>query len=101
MCECFQIGGPFISEDPNCPIHGVDRQREEEDNQDRWDKEFVPAFELLELINKIVHAKMVADTAKVNQLVREAAILHCNRSEDNDLDFAEEKIRQMVLFFAR
>lgn len=22
MCECFQIGGPFIAEDPDCPIHG-------------------------------------------------------------------------------
>lgn len=21
-CECYQIGGPFISEDPNCPLHG-------------------------------------------------------------------------------
>ena len=21
-CECYQIGGPFIAEDPNCPIHG-------------------------------------------------------------------------------
>ena len=22
MCECFKIGGPFIAEDPDCPIHG-------------------------------------------------------------------------------
>ena len=22
MCECYQIGGPWIAEDPNCPIHG-------------------------------------------------------------------------------
>ena len=21
-CECFQIGGPFIAEDPDCPAHG-------------------------------------------------------------------------------
>lgn len=21
--ECFVIGGPFISEDPDCPVHGV------------------------------------------------------------------------------
>lgn len=30
MCECFQVGGPFISEDPDCPIHGADRV--EQDN---------------------------------------------------------------------
>jgi len=22
-CECNQIGGPFIAEDPDCPAHGV------------------------------------------------------------------------------
>lgn len=22
MCECYQIGGPWIAEDPDCPIHG-------------------------------------------------------------------------------
>ena len=34
MCECYQIGGPFIAEDPDCPLHGTDaqRQREEYDN---------------------------------------------------------------------
>lgn len=23
-CECFVIGGPFIAEDPDCEVHGVD-----------------------------------------------------------------------------
>ena len=22
MCECYQIGGPWIAEDPSCPVHG-------------------------------------------------------------------------------
>lgn len=22
MCQCYQIGGPFIAEDPDCPVHG-------------------------------------------------------------------------------
>lgn len=22
MCECYQVGGRFIAEDPECPIHG-------------------------------------------------------------------------------
>lgn len=22
MCECYKIGGPFIAEDPDCPVHG-------------------------------------------------------------------------------
>lgn len=22
MCECYQIGGPWIAEDPDCPTHG-------------------------------------------------------------------------------
>jgi len=28
-CQCYQIGGPFIAEDPNCPAHGLDAQRAE------------------------------------------------------------------------
>lgn len=29
MCECFQVGGRFIAEDPDCPKHGVLAQHEE------------------------------------------------------------------------
>lgn len=28
MCQCFQIGGPFIAEDPDCPVHGQSAQAE-------------------------------------------------------------------------
>lgn len=28
-CECYQIGGPWITYDPSCPAHGDDAQREE------------------------------------------------------------------------
>lgn len=23
MCQCYQIDGPFIAEDPDCPLHGA------------------------------------------------------------------------------
>ncbi len=26
--QCYLIGGPWIAEDPSCPIHGVDAQNE-------------------------------------------------------------------------
>ena len=25
MCDCYRIDGPFISEDPDCPLHGRER----------------------------------------------------------------------------
>jgi hypothetical protein len=28
-CDCYKIGGPFIAEDPNCPVHGREAQAEE------------------------------------------------------------------------
>lgn len=28
-CQCYQIGGPFISEDPDCLVHGADARRRE------------------------------------------------------------------------
>ena len=30
MCECYKVGGPFIAEDPDCPIHGREAQQREE-----------------------------------------------------------------------
>jgi len=29
--ECYQVGGPWIAENPACPIHGHDRQRRDRD----------------------------------------------------------------------
>lgn len=26
MCQCYVPGGPFIEEDPDCPIHGSEAQ---------------------------------------------------------------------------
>jgi len=31
MCECYMIGGPWVAEDPNCPVHGHAAQREREE----------------------------------------------------------------------
>jgi hypothetical protein len=31
QCECYKIGGPFIAEDPNCPKHGTEAQRDAEE----------------------------------------------------------------------
>jgi hypothetical protein len=31
MCQCYQIGGPFIAEDPDCEVHGREAQRAAED----------------------------------------------------------------------
>lgn len=30
MCECYQIGGPWIAEDPACPLHGEQSRGREE-----------------------------------------------------------------------
>jgi hypothetical protein len=27
-CQCYHIGGPFIAEDPDCPVHGREAQQE-------------------------------------------------------------------------
>ncbi len=29
--ECYRVGGPWIAEDPNCPIHGWAAQRRSDD----------------------------------------------------------------------
>jgi len=38
--RCYEPGGPWIQEDPNCPIHGYEAQRaEREREQERRDQE--------------------------------------------------------------
>lgn len=32
-CDCYTIGGPFIAEDPDCPEHGWEAQKERERNE--------------------------------------------------------------------
>jgi hypothetical protein len=34
MCECYKIGGPWISFDPECPAHGYEAQRREAERED-------------------------------------------------------------------
>lgn len=33
-CECYVIGGPWITFDPNCPTHGYEAQREAEEREE-------------------------------------------------------------------
>lgn len=49
-CDCFKIGGPFIAEDPKCPVHGVAAQQEQAFEQER---SFELNQELEELIEKV------------------------------------------------
>lgn len=35
-CQCYQVGGPFVAEDPECPEHGYAAQRRDEiENEDK------------------------------------------------------------------
>lgn len=43
MCECYKIGGPFIAEDPDCPIHG--REAQEIERQKAKDLERIERLE--------------------------------------------------------
>lgn len=38
MCDCFKVGGPWISFDPECPAHGYEAQRREQEREDHAHK---------------------------------------------------------------
>ena len=46
-CECYRIGGPFIAEDPNCPIHGYEAQAREKEERAYRESEEEKQNELL------------------------------------------------------
>lgn len=47
MCDCYKIGGPFIAEDPHCPVHGTEAQwrREQEETERQSLEDRVAALE--------------------------------------------------------
>lgn len=63
MCECYQVGGPWIDYDPDCPIHGNDarRFREEAENEHYALESRVETLErqvalLREIINRLLQS---------------------------------------------
>ena len=57
--ECYKIGGPWIEEDPSCPIHGVNRKQINDSDESKreilyrlWCREINAdeAFDMLEYI---------------------------------------------------
>lgn len=63
-CECYKIGGPWISFDPNCPQHGYDAQRRAEEEEEEA-KEAKLEKESTEARFKALEAKIDALTRMV------------------------------------
>lgn len=60
MCECYQIGGRFIAEDPDCPVHGYAavREREEQERSDQaMQEEIVDLRRRVDLLEQIISLK--------------------------------------------
>lgn len=36
--QCYEIGGPWIAENPNCPVHSIEAQRQQEIEQSEQQK---------------------------------------------------------------
>lgn len=53
MCECHQIGGPWIAEDPNCPVHGTVAQRKERERYEL--RERISDADTIEKLRELLH----------------------------------------------
>ncbi len=69
MCDCYKIGGPWIEEDPDCPLHGREaRQRDEQiaesaqNLEERVESLEARAEEQAQLINRLI--RMVKSMAE-------------------------------------
>lgn len=57
--DCFLIGGPWIAENPNCPIHGANRKEDLDENAllqilvSVWEGECPPSQALCEILELI------------------------------------------------
>lgn len=63
MCECYQVGGPWISEDPDCPTHGDEARSRAtkaanlEDEVERLEAEVARLTRRLEALERAVFGK--------------------------------------------
>lgn len=71
MCECYKVGGPFIAEDPDCPVHGTDARRRDEAHDER----------MAELEARVASLEKVADNLllTVNHLTNAINSLSASR----------------------
>lgn len=59
MCECYQIGGRFIAEDPSCPAHGLWAIREREESES-YVADLEKKIANLEAENKLLLSKIAS-----------------------------------------
>ena len=65
-CECYQVGGRFIAEDPDCPRHGTAAQRDQQIAEEQRDEMEERVYDL---------EQKVADLVKiVRVLVQKAGV---------------------------
>lgn len=63
MCECYQVGGPWIAEDPDCPTHGDEARSRAtkaanlEDEVERLEAEVAQLTQRLEVLERAVFGK--------------------------------------------
>ena len=65
--RCFEIGGPWISEDPNCPIHGIAAQRRQKD-ADEEKTVFLERIESLEKRIRYLESRIEAQEKRLKAL---------------------------------
>lgn len=71
-CECYQVGGPWITYDPSCPTHG-DEARQARDEREAADAALQKEREWLKgQIDKLQVEvdKLKVETGKLNQIVQ-------------------------------
>jgi hypothetical protein len=91
-CECYRIGGPFIAEDPNCPIHGYEAQAREKEERAYRESEEEKQNELLARIIALEEkidampqcAQPAPSFAEQDQINAEAAIRSIYGARPND-----------------
>lgn len=71
-CQCFQIGGPFIGADPDCPAHGTEAQAEKARQQEA-DARDEQAYQALLARLEALEAKVARLEAKLSDLIHTLA----------------------------
>ena len=58
--QCYEVGGPWIAENPDCPVHGTEAQREEK-QRDRTKERLYQQITMSDTIKTLAFRQIQAD----------------------------------------
>lgn len=97
-CQCYQVGGPFIAEDPDCPAHGADARMSPDPTVSKMEKVDEPLCErtLRKVLEVLPTGAVYWDGAAKEQAAEARAVVEALLPKPDPAKALVEQISEML-----